>query len=104
MSCTRSQEFLANTSTKVAELVRADKAPIEGDQAVAMARAARRLVVAKGKKLTVLEPGPSTPSDAELRALVVGPTGRLRAPALRIGDTLIVGFSADALGDALKRR
>lgn len=103
MSCTRSQEFLAKSSAKVEDLVRADKAPIEGDQAVAMARAARRLVVAKGKKVTVVEPGKTRPTDDELRALVVGPTGRLRAPAMRIGDTLIVGFAADALGEALRR-
>lgn len=63
-------------------------------------RRAKRLVVAKGKKTVTVELA-SRPSDDELRALVLGPTGRLRAPALRIGDTLIVGYTPDGLRAAL---
>ncbi len=63
-------------------------------------RRAKRLIVAKGKKTVTVELA-SRPSDDELRALVLGPTGRLRAPALRIGDTLIVGFTPDGLRAAL---
>lgn len=101
MSCTRSQEFLAKGSVTVRELVRADKAPIERPAALALVRTARRLMVAKGKRLTVLELATDRPTDDELGALVLGPTGRLRAPTLRIGDTVIVGFSAEALDRAL---
>ena len=32
------------------------------------------------------------PSDVELAKVLLGPTGNLRAPALRRGKTLIVGF------------
>jgi hypothetical protein len=30
-----------------------------------------------------------------LKSLVLGPTGNLRAPTLRVGRTLVVGFDAD---------
>ena len=33
-----------------------------------------------------------TPTRDELKKLVLGPTGNLRAPALRKGKTLMVGF------------
>jgi len=32
------------------------------------------------------------PAAEELASLLLGPTGNLRAPALRLGRTLIVGF------------
>ncbi|MCK6457192.1 MAG: hypothetical protein L6Q92_11770 [Phycisphaerae bacterium] len=33
------------------------------------------------------------PGDAELLAVMLGPTGNLRAPTIRRGRTLIVGFN-----------
>ena len=101
MSCTRSQEFLATKKLDVKEFVRADKQPIEADAALALVRKAKRLIVAKGKKTTTVELA-AKPSDDELRALVLGPTGRLRAPAIRVGDTLVIGFTADGLDAVLK--
>lgn len=32
------------------------------------------------------------PDDATLLALLLGPTGNLRAPTIRVGRTLMVGF------------
>jgi hypothetical protein len=32
------------------------------------------------------------PDEATLRSLILGPSGNLRAPALRVGRTLLVGF------------
>ncbi len=100
MSCTRSQEFLATRQLTVTEFVRADKQPIDEAAALALVRRARRLIVAKGKKTTTVELA-TRPSDDELRALVLGPTGRLRAPAIRIGDTLVIGFTPEGLDAAL---
>jgi hypothetical protein len=36
------------------------------------------------------------PDEETLLAHLLGPTGNLRAPTLRKGKTLLVGFSADA--------
>lgn len=33
------------------------------------------------------------PSDEEILKLILGPTGNLRAPTIRVGKTLIVGFN-----------
>jgi hypothetical protein len=44
----------------------------------------------------------SRPGRAELLALLLGPTGGLRAPTLRVGRTLLVGFSEEAYAKILK--
>lgn len=78
-------------------MVRADKQPIGGADALALVRQVRRLVVAKGKRTVELAVTRTAPSDDDLRSLIIGPSGNLRAPAIRIGDTLVIGFTADGL-------
>ena len=41
------------------------------------------------------------PDAATLAALIVGPSGNLRAPAAWIGKTLLVGFDAEMYTKAL---
>jgi hypothetical protein len=54
-----------------------------------------RVIVAKGKKSTVLPAANARPADLR------GPTGNYRAPMILKGKTLLVGFNADALDEAL---
>lgn len=42
------------------------------------------------------------PDQATLAGLLLGPTGNLRAPTLRTGRTLIVGFDEATYGKLLK--
>lgn len=95
--------MLATDGIEVRELVRADKHPIGAAEALALVRRARTLIVAKGKKTVTVDLA-ARPSDDELRALVIGPSGNLRAPAIRVGDTLVVGFTPDGLRDVLAGR
>ena len=61
--------------------------------AVAIAKAASKVYVAKGKKVT--EWKPTGKAGADMVAAMLGPTGNLRAPCLRVGKTVIVGFNED---------
>jgi arsenate reductase-like glutaredoxin family protein len=56
-----------------------------------LARQAATVYATKGKNVLRLDMK-TNPSDDEIAALVVGPSGNLRAPALRVGKTLLVGF------------
>jgi arsenate reductase-like glutaredoxin family protein len=47
---------------------------------------------AKGKQVVHLDLRRGKPPKAELLGLLLGPTGNLRAPTLRKGRTLLVGF------------
>ena len=64
------------------------------DRAQAMLSEASKLIVAKGKKLREWE-GDAL-REPEALAAMLGPTGNLRAPTLRVGTTLLVGFNEDA--------
>ena len=83
-------------------MVRADKQPIGAADALALVRQMQRLVVAKGKQTIDLAVTRTTPTDDDLRALIIGPSGNLRAPAMRVGKTLIVGFTPDGLRAVLR--
>ena len=47
---------------------------------------------AKGKRVTHVDLKKERPSNEILLSLMLGPTGNLRAPTLRVGRTLLVGF------------
>jgi arsenate reductase-like glutaredoxin family protein len=50
------------------------------------------LYSAKGKKVVYMNLKTEKPDAAALKAMLLGPTGNLRAPTLRKGRTLLVGF------------
>ena len=84
------------------EHVDARKAPVDRDGAIRLIRNAKRLFVAKGRKLVRHEVTRSSPGDDEIAALIVGRSGNLRAPTIRFGeDTYCVGFNEEALSEAL---
>ena len=68
------------------------------EQAAELAKQASRIIVAKGTKVTEFPGGRAT---EEIIAALLGPTGNLRAPTLRVGKTLLVGFSEEAYRDVL---
>ncbi len=46
----------------------------------------------KGKRVTHVDLKNDRPSNEILLSLLLGPTSNLRAPTLRVGRTLLVGF------------
>ena len=64
-----------------------------------MARAAHRLIAAKGKKVTTIDLQSAPPADDVLVGLMLGPTGNLRAPMMRVGQTILIGYNDQAFTD-----
>ena len=52
-------------------------------------------MAAKGKKVVELDLKKDKPTQEEMLKLILGPTGNLRAPTLRVGKKLIVGFNEE---------
>lgn len=71
------------------------KAPLEEGEARGLLAAVGEVWVAKGRKLRRIPA-----ADADLDDLR-GPTGNFRAPMLRVGSILLVGFQLEALGTLL---
>ncbi len=72
----------------------AKKETLGREEALKLVKDVNELYVAKGKKVVHLNLKRERPSDDELAKLLLGPTGNLRAPTLRKGKTLVVGFDA----------
>ena len=98
------QEFLAEHDVAVAETVHAGKAKLGRNEALRLAREADRVIVAKGKSVTTFDMKKSPPDDETLAKAMLGPTGNLRAPTVRVGRTLLVGFNADEFAPVLAGR
>jgi len=76
-----------------AETVSASK-KLSRKDAEEIAKSASRVVVAKGKKVEEFETGGHA-AKAVVDAML-GPTGNLRAPVVRSGKTVLVGFNDEA--------
>ena len=57
------------------------------------------MLVAKGKKVLTFEPKKDAFDAAEFAKNVIGPSGNLRAPSMRVGKTWFVGFSEEAYAE-----
>jgi hypothetical protein len=95
VSCQKAQGFLESEQVDVLDQADARKEKKGRAEALALARRARRVVVARGKNVTTFDMA-KPPDDDTLATHLLGPTGNLRAPTLQVGDTLLVGFSEAA--------
>ncbi len=73
------------------QIVDARKDALAGEEAWKVLAGVREILIAQGKNVQVFDP--SKDSKEAILAQALGRTGNLRAPALLIGDRLVVGFS-----------
>ena len=57
--------------------------------------------VAKGKKVLDLDLSEERLSDDELLELMLGRSGKLRAPSIRVRNDLLIGYNEDLLSSTL---
>jgi arsenate reductase-like glutaredoxin family protein len=84
-----------------AQVIDARKEKLGRDAALQLARSVERVLVARGKSIVVFDMKKDPPDDDTLTALLLGPTGNLKAPTIRRGQTLLVGFSEEAYRQVL---
>lgn len=101
MTCARTQEFLAKNQIATSQQVDAKKNKKGPDDALALASNADTLYATKGKKVIRLDLKKDKPSKEELLALMIGPSGNLRAPTIVKGKTLFVGFDEQTFTELL---
>ena len=70
--------------------------------AIKLAGAASRVICAKGSSVVEFDMKSDPPSQADLLKHMLGPTGNLRAPTIRVGKTVLVGFDEETYRSALK--
>ena len=87
---------------ETASQVDARKATLKEREALALARGVDEIYASKGNQVVHLDLKKDKPDAATLKGLLLGPTGNLRAPTLRKGRTLIVGFDEATYAKLLK--
>jgi arsenate reductase-like glutaredoxin family protein len=103
MSCKKAQGFLEENALQVKDQTDAGKDRRGRDEALALARSVDRVVAGRGKKVVAFDMKNDPPDDDTLLAYLLGPTGNLKAPTLRRGKTLLVGFNEEAYRQTLAR-
>jgi len=91
-SCNRASWFLEANGIEVAETVPASR-KLQRSDAAELLRYASRLIVARGRKVTEFAGAENADDDAV--DAMLGPTGNLRAPTIRTGATVLVGFNEE---------
>jgi arsenate reductase-like glutaredoxin family protein len=79
----------------VAEKVDAKKIRYDAAAVKAVLKGVEEIVSMRGKQLIRLHLRKDAVTEAQIHAAILGPFGNLRAPALRKGKTLIVGFNEE---------
>ena len=82
--------------------VDAKKTTLKETEALALVREVDEIYASKGKQVVHLDLRKDTPGRAALLELLLGPTGNLRAPTLRKGRVLLVGFDEASYAAVLK--
>ena len=98
MGCKKAQGFLEQNDLRVQSVTDANKERKGRAEAIALAKTVSKIVVGRGKKVVTIDMKKDAPDDDTLAGLLLGPSGNLRAPTLRKGKTLVVGFSKAAYG------
>ena len=71
------------------------------EEALKLAKTVGRVVASRGKKIVIFDMKKDPPDDDTLAAHLLGPSGNLKAPTLRVGETLLVGFGEEAYRQVL---
>ena len=83
------------------DFVLANKKKFDRSEALELVGKADTVLVSKGKKLIRFD-NPSSANEDELAGVILGRSGTLRAPAIRVGGTFLVGYHAEAYADVFK--
>jgi hypothetical protein len=86
---------LARTKSTVAEERSSRKQPLTDAEVKALLAAVDEVIVARGRRAERIPARQARPADLK------GPTGAYRAPLVRRGRTLLVGFHGESLEELL---
>jgi arsenate reductase-like glutaredoxin family protein len=95
-TCAKADAFLAKRGVTAREIVDARKVKVGKPQIAQILRGTHQVIASKGTANVEFNLREEPPVEKILYENLIGPTGSLRAPAIRIGRILVVGFSEDA--------
>lgn len=100
-TCSKAQAFLNEHNVASSEVVNARKESIEPAAAWAMLAQVDHLHVVRGTKVYDFEMTDVVAQRSTLEPFITGRSGSLRAPSIRVGRTMVVGFEPQLYGRVL---
>jgi len=100
-TCGKMDALLEQQGLESKETVSAHKQKFDFETAKKMLAGITRIVASKGTKPVEIDLRKDAPTDDELKAILIGPSGNLRAPAIRRGKTLLIGFHEETFAPVL---
>lgn len=100
-TCLRMQAYLDEHGIAPQQIESANKVRYDFDQAKALLAGINRIVSTRGKSATALNLKGDAVDDAALEKAIIGPSGKFRSPAIKVGKTLLIGFHETAFDEYL---
>lgn len=78
------------------------KKPVSPGASVKLVRQCRKVIGIMGKKVVSYDLKNDRPTEDDLKKIIIGRSGTLRAPCLQVEDVFIAGFNEDVYKEFLK--
>ena len=92
-TCQKSDTYFAENKVQVKNIVDCKKEIMVLDDALKLLAGVEKLYATKGVKVIEVDLKATTPTKRQLSELLIGPSGKLRAPTVKNGKTMVVGFN-----------
>jgi arsenate reductase-like glutaredoxin family protein len=102
ITCKRAKGWFEPAGCEVKETVDATKVRLGPDDALAVLDGMDTMIAMRGKKIDVFDLKKERPDDDTLLGKLIGPSGNLRAPTMKVGKTLLVGFNEETYAAELR--
>ncbi len=99
-TCGKMDALLAKQECSAEEVVSANKVKLGKADALELAASVDRILATRGKQTVELRMS-EHPDEEVIVKHLIGPTGNLRAPTIRSGKLLLVGFDEHEFAKAL---
>ena len=82
-----------------ATIINARKEQFDRERTLELLQTPSEVIAVKGKKILRFSLKKNQPPSEDMLSTIIGPSGNLRAPAIRTGKTFVVGFHPDVYGE-----
>ncbi len=101
-TCGKTQDFILKHKLAQPKItVDARKNRMSNTEALQLAHSVDKIFATKGTKVLSFDMKKDKPDDKILLSILIGPSGNLRAPTLKVGKTLLVGFDKEVYTQTL---
>ena len=91
-SCSLAQAFFDQHDVVIKHRIDARTTPLTEADALELIEKAKDLYVTRGAKVIHFDLGREHPGNESILELVIGRSGKLRAPTIKVGRAVVIGF------------